>query len=304
MRGFFAHWLELEERDLTKDNTLFPGFDQATIGDLRHSLELFTDQVLWSESSDYRQLLLADYLVLNDRLRRLYSRQPAECSENLCLPPVETSESDFARIAMPPGERAGVLTHPYLLSAFAYPDNTSPIHRGVFLTRNIIGRPLKPPPIAVAFKDEEFAPDSTMREKVTQLTRATACMSCHSTINPLGFALENFDAVGRWRTMEKSKRIDTKSLLVTDEGNTVELESALDVARFAVTSEAAHRAFVSQLFHHLTKEDPSALGPGTLDRLRRRFVDDGYSIKNLMVQIAVLAADHGGSTTPTSDLKP
>jgi hypothetical protein len=186
-----------------------------------------------------------------------------------------------------------VLTHPYLLSAFAYPNNTSPIHRGVFLTRNIIGRSLKPPPMAVAFKDEEFSPDSTMREKVTQLTRATACMACHSMINPLGFALENFDAVGRWRTTENSKPVDTRGSFVADDGSTIELESALDVARFAVDSEAAHAAFVSQLFHHLVKEDGSAYGPGTLQALRRQFEEDGYNMKNLMVQIAVLAAGHG-----------
>jgi hypothetical protein len=76
--------------------------------------------------------------------------------------------------------------------------------------------------VAIAFEDEEFDPDLTMREKVTQMTRDTACMSCHSIINPLGFSLENFDAVGRWRTRENEKPIDTRSEYTSASGETVD----------------------------------------------------------------------------------
>lgn len=304
MRDFFTHWLELEERDLAKDKTLFPGFDEAVIGDLRYSLEAFADEIVWSERSDYRELLLADYLMLNDRLRRLYASAGADPMDEGCAKSLEPLQGHFEPVQMPPGRRSGVLTHPYLLSAFAYPNNTSPIHRGVFLTRNIIGRPLKPPPVAVAFNDAEFTPTSTMREKITQLTRDKACMSCHSVINPLGFALENFDAVGRWRSMDNNRPVDTKGSFVTDEGNTVELASALDVAKFAVGSLPAHRAFVTEVFHHLIKEDPIAFGPSVAEALRKEFEADGFNIKNLMVRIAVLAAGHGGKTIQITKLDP
>jgi hypothetical protein len=300
MREFFSHWLELEERDLAKDKALFPGFNEVVMADLRYSLELFTEEILWSEQSDYRELLLADYLVLNGRLRELYgyvADREERVEQSSSAAPDERPDI-FERV-MAQGQRAGVLTHPYLLSAFAYPNNTSPIHRGVFLTRNIIGRPLKPPPVAVAFNEEEFPRESSMREKITLLTRDISCMSCHSIINPLGFALENFDAVGRWRTMENNKLIDAKGSFVTDEGTTVELESALDVAKFAVGSEAAHRAFVSQMFHHLTKQSPYAYGQDTLERLRRQFEEDDFNIQNLMVRIAALAAGHGCTSIQT-----
>ena len=97
---------------------------------------------------------------------------------------------------------------PFLMSALAYHKNTSPIHRGVFITRNIVGRALKPPPAAIEFMDDRFDPSLTMREKVTELTRPAACMGCHSTINPLGFSLEHYDAVGRWRTVDEGVTID------------------------------------------------------------------------------------------------
>ena len=162
MGAFFVHWLEMEERDLSKDKGMFPDFDEVVVADLRESLMRFVDNVVWGDASDYRELLKADYLLLNPRLAKLYGGN--------------VEGGGFQRTKMG-GARAGVLTHPYLLSAFAYHNTTSPIHRGVFMTRHIVGRGLKPPPVAVAFKDDEFDPNLTMREKVTQLTRDAACMS-------------------------------------------------------------------------------------------------------------------------------
>ena len=205
----------------------------------------------------------------------------------------QVNESEYTTVDFPADQRAGILTHPYLLSAFAYHNNTSPIHRGVFLTRNIVGRELKPPPVAVAFKDDEFDPNLTMREKITELTRDAACISCHSVINPLGFTLENFDAVGRWRTVENDKPVETESEYTTRDGKTITIRNARDVADFAVASEGAHRAFVRQLFHHLIKQPPGAYGPKTLNRLREAFEKDDYNIQNLVVQIAATAAVRG-----------
>jgi hypothetical protein len=358
MRGFFHHWLELDERDMTKDPDKFPEFSEDVVADLRFSLEEFIERVVWSEPSDYRQLLLADYLILNDRLRSLYQFQrdiepmrkaasregeaPAEphssreaAARREPRPPVSArpfanasqsdaadqsqlvpaadageadshagTEADFEVVAFPPERRAGVLTHPYLLSAFAYHNTTSPIHRGVFLTRNIIGRPLKPPPAAVAFKDDEFAADLTMREKITQLTRDSACMSCHSVINPLGFALENYDAVGRWRTSDNDRPVDSQSEYPTRSGETIVIRSARDIAEFAVASESAQRAFVTALFRHIVKQDPAAYGPHVIDRLRSQFEGDAFHIRNLAVRMAVLSAVEGTPLTSPPEAKP
>lgn len=279
LQGFFHHWLELDERTRDKDQEEYPEFDPQVRDDLRQSLELFLDDVVWSDQSDYRQLLLADHVPLNKRLRALYAEEGKE-----------TGSDDFQSIALAKQNRAGVLTHPYLLSALAYADKTSPIHRGVFLTRNIIGRGLKAPPEAVAFKDEEFADDLTMREKVTQLTSSTTCMSCHSIINPLGFALEGYDAIGRWRTRDGEKPINATSKYMSSDGSVIEVSSARDIAEFAVSDPSAQRAFVAQLFHHIVKQDPFAYGRGTLEELRKEFAEDDFNIQNLWINIATRTA--------------
>jgi hypothetical protein len=307
LRGFFERWLELEDRDLAKDQELFPEFDEQVIADLRHSLQRFLDQTVWSDTSDYRELLLAQELWLNSRLLDWYGdpehqfparlseegSEEAETDDSASREERSEEEAGFERFEFHSGRRSGVLTHPYLLSALAYHNNTSPIHRGVFLTRHVMGRALRPPPVAISFEDSELPADLTMREKVTHLTKDSNCMSCHAVINPLGFSLENFDAIGRWRESENGRPVDTTSRYDMPDGEVVELSSARDVAELAVASEAAHRAFVIPLFQHMTKQNPGAYGPDVIESLREAFAEDQFHIQNLMVRTAVLSALHG-----------
>ncbi|MCA9218054.1 MAG: DUF1592 domain-containing protein [Planctomycetales bacterium] len=288
--GFFRQWLELDDREVSKDTNLFPEFDYRVADDLEYSLFKFLESVVWSDASDYRQLLLADYLYLNDTLAKLYgSDASADNSE-------ETQSDQFRKVQIPGGRR-GVITHPYLLSAYSYHNSTSPIHRGVFVTRNIVGRGLRPPPIAVAFKNEDFPPDLTMREKITQLTRDQACMSCHSIINPFGFALENYDAIGRFRMTDNDKPIESRSQYATADGRRITVGGAADIAEFAVSNKLAHRAFVITLFQHLVKQDANAYGFDTIHRLQNEFAADEFNIQKLMVRIATIAAAGAESST-------
>lgn len=283
LRSFFHAWLELEQRDIAKDKQLFPQFDDAVAADLRRSLDLLIDDIVWSQASDYRQLLLADYLILNPRLRELYADQFVDISAR---PSGALHDSAFQRVQLDKSQRSGILTHPYLLSAFAYHNNTSPIHRGVFLTRNIVGRMLNPPPMAIAFKDNDFPADLTMREKITQLTSDTACMSCHAVINPLGFTMESFDAIGRWRSSDKDRPLDTTSQYTTATGEKLKISSPRDVAEHAAANPDAHRSFVQHMFQHMIKQDPQSLGHATTEQLTARFERDQFHIRQLWTHIA------------------
>ena len=278
--GFFHHWLELERAEtISKDPKAFPSFDLAALADLRTSLMLFLDQVVWNDKSDYRELLQADYLLLNERLAKLYGKS--------------VTGEGFQRVAFDPKQRAGVVTHPYLLAAFASSKQTSPIHRGVFLTRNIVGMTLKPPPMAVAFEDAKFDAHLTMREKITELTKNTSCMGCHRTINPLGYSLENYDAIGRWRTQDNNRPINAVADFSTDEGQTIRLTGARDLVKFAVENPDGHRAFIHQLFQHTIKQSVNVYGPDTLESLRQSFTASGFNVRKLLAEIAVIAASRG-----------
>jgi len=283
LQGFFHHWLEFDRAaSVAKDDAVYPEFDAALLDDLRLSLELFLDEVVWSDRSDYRELLLSRHLLLNQRLAGLYGGQvSAEAAD------------EFVRVALPAEQRSGVITHPFLLTLLAYHNNTSPIHRGVFIARNVVGRQLKPPPNAIEFQDVHFDPALTMREKVTQLTREDACMACHRTINPLGFSLERYDGLGRWRTQERERPIDPVSEFTDDAGDPLTLRGARDVAELAAGSRLARRAFIRQMFQYAVREDTSVFGPNVLDGLETMFDASGCHIRHLLAEIAVVAASHG-----------
>jgi cytochrome c553 len=278
LREFLLQWLKVDPApDVAKDGRQFPGFDPAIASDLRTSLELFLGDVLWSEASDFRQLLLADTLYLNGRLARFYGAD---------LPP----DATFQKVALRPGERAGVLTHPYLMATFAYTATTSPIHRGVFLARSVLGQSLRPPPEAFTPLPAELHPELTTRERVALQTKPEACRSCHSVINPLGFTLENFDAVGRFRDKEKGRPIDATGAYLTRSGERVQFAGVRHLAAFLAGSEEVHDAFVEQVFHHLVKQPIRAFGAGRLAELRQAFAGHGFSVQRLVVDIVAASA--------------
>jgi hypothetical protein len=284
VRQFLLQWLKVDPApDLAKDSRRFPGFDRAAASDLRTSLELFLEDVVWGESSDFRQLFLADTLYLNGRLARFYGAH---------LPP----DAPFQKMSPKTGERAGVLTHPYLLATFAYTGTSSPIHRGVFLVRGVLGRVLAPPPEAFTPLPPDLHPELTTRERVALQTRPQACQSCHGMINPLGYTLEHFDAIGRYRDRENDRPIDATGTYQTRAGDLVSFAGIKDLAKFLAASEETHEAFVEHLFHHLVKQPVGAYGPRKAAELRQSFARNSYSVRKLMVEIVVESARPRGET--------
>ena len=132
----------------------------------------------------------------------------------------------------------------------------------------------------------------TTRQRVDLQTGSGMCASCHNMINPLGFALEEFDAVGRFRTTEGDRPVHAASDYITAEGQTIHLAGATDLARHAAASAPAHRAFIEQLFHQIVKQPVEAYGPDAMDRLAAAFRASEFNIQKLIVEIATLAALH------------
>jgi len=116
-----------------------------------------------------------------------------------------------------------------------------------------------------------------MREKVTEMTRSQNCQGCHATINPLGFSLEHFDAIGRWRTKEKNKPIVSTGEFIDSTGAEIKLSGARDLANYAATSPSAHASFIAQLSDHLAKQPAESYGPDTEERLLRSFTGSGFN---------------------------
>ena len=277
-RDFVQHWLRLDHYpELTKDAEKFPQFTPEVVADLRTSLDLFVDDVIWKRSGDFRDLLSSDQLFLNGRLAAVYG---------VDLP----ADAPFQAVPSPTQSRAGVLSHPLVLACLAYDKNSSPIHRGVFVSRSLLGRQLKMPPIAVAPLAPDLHQDLTTRERVTLQTSPQVCQSCHTLINPLGYTLEQFDAIGRFRTEDNGRAVDASGSYIARTGDEVQFQGTLDLAHFLIESHECRDAFVERLFHHVAKQPVRAFGPDFLSQRSESFRNHDYSIPKLMVEMVTESA--------------
>ena len=192
--GFVAQWLNVRRvGEVIVDPNVYPTFDESLLDGFKRETELFVGNSL-REDLSVLELLTADYTWVNARLARHYGIGGVYGSR-------------FRRVTLPnPDQRGGLLTQGGLLAATSYPDRTSPVLRGKWLLDNVFGSPPPPPPANVPeFPENEggVAPKS-VRERLEQHRSNPVCAACHSTIDPLGFALENFDAIGGWRTADES----------------------------------------------------------------------------------------------------
>jgi mono/diheme cytochrome c family protein len=201
--NFAGQWLRLRNLDAFIPSTrLFPDFDDNVRQAFRQETELFLDSVL-REDRSVMDLIRADYTFLNERLAKHYG-----------IPNVYGSR--FRRVTLAPeSRRGGLLRHGSVLAVTSYATRTSPVIRGVYVLDNIFGAPPPPPlPNVPALDESTVAANLPMRERLAAHRNNAVCASCHRTIDPVGFALENFDAVGQWRNYEgEGEPIDVSGAL-------------------------------------------------------------------------------------------
>ncbi|MCO8120586.1 DUF1588 domain-containing protein [Stieleria sp. TO1_6] len=279
----FFEWLDINPAlEITKDPEKYPGFDKLLTLDLRRSLEQTVSEIFWSPESDYRQLFQQDWNWTNQRLHKFYGAawEPLEAGDSQSL---QRSRSDK-------NVTFGVLTHPLVMSHLSYYETSSPIHRGVFLVRRVLGRTLRPPNEAFTPLNPELHPHLTTRQRVELQTGDAKCQVCHQKINPLGFALENYDAAGRFRSTEHEQPIDSSGGYVTRAGESVSFANTADLARFMAENDDAHRAFIERVFEHFVKQPLAAFGEEVGEKLVTQFRQSGFNMRQLIVEIAVVVA--------------
>jgi len=203
MTQFTGQWLQLRNLDkVTPDLLMFPDFDDNVRQAFRRETELFFTSIV-RENRSTLDLLNADYTFVNERLARHYGMRGIYGSQ-------------FRRVTVTDPNRRGLLGQGSFLSLTSVANRTSPILRGKFIISNLLNTPPLPPPPNVPQLEESAPKDrpSTVREQL-ELHRANpACAGCHRNIDPVGFALENFNAVGQWQTATKEGlKIDSAGVL-------------------------------------------------------------------------------------------
>ena len=204
--NFFGQWLTVRNvSSSTPDRYIFPEFDESLRTAFERETEMFLESQL-REDHSVVDLLTANYTFLNERLARHYGIS-------------NVYGSHFRRVTYPDTRRAGILGHGSVLMVTSYANRTSPVLRGKWLLENILGAPPPPPPPDVP-SFEEAAPGTaptSVRARLEQHRKNPVCAACHARMDPLGFALENFDAVGKWRTKDGDAQVNSSGAFPTGE---------------------------------------------------------------------------------------
>jgi len=269
--NFAAQWLHLRALDAVRpDERLFIDFDDNLRVALRTETELFFDSVL-REDRSVLDLLSADYTFLNERLARHYG-----------VPHVIGSR--FRRVSFaddPQRQRGGLLRQGSLLTVTSYATRTSPVLRGKWVLDNLLGTPPPPPPPDVpALDDKVVSAALPIRERLAAHRAKPVCASCHNVIDPIGFALEQFDAVGRFRTLDNFHPVDASGGM--PDGNKFEGVAGLEAALLArpdlFAGTVAEKLFVFALGRPVAPADAPAIRG-----IVRRASADHYRLSTLIL---------------------
>ncbi len=213
IENFVGQWLYLRNLDgIYPDPAGFPEFDENLREAFQQETELFIDDQIRSDQS-MLELLSANYSFVNERLARHYN-----------IPGIYGSR--YRKVTLDSAERGGLLGHGSLMMVTSYPNRTSPVLRGKFVLENLLGGPPpEPPPNVPALETSSDGRVLTMREAMAMHRENPACRVCHAAMDPIGFSLENYDAVGKWRQQFAGQPIDASGLL--PDGNTFDGRNGL-----------------------------------------------------------------------------
>ena len=273
VEGFAAQWLNLRLLpEKLADPNRYPDFDDSLLDAFRQETELFIASNV-REDRPITELLDADYTYVNERLARFYG-----------IPGIYGSRP--RRVTLPnPEQRGGILGHGGLMAITAYPDRTSPVLRGKWLLDNILGADSPPPPANVDTNLDE-SPDVaslSIRERFERHRTEALCASCHSLIDPLGFALENFDATGAWRDVdERGEPIDSRGTLP----NGVELDGVGSLRDLLLEyDEQFVRTVTEKLMSYALGRPLEHFDQPTVRRIVREAQEDGYRWSGIVLGI-------------------
>ncbi len=268
--NFAGQWLETRNLDSVKpDPTKFPEWGPDLRDAMKSETRMFFEAVV-RENRPLSDFLDAKYTFLNDRLAKHYG-----------IPGIVGPE--FRRVELTTEQRGGILSQAAVLTVSSYPTRTSPVIRGKYVLQNILGTPPPPPPADVPALDEKAVGNTGSLRQQLGIHRANAmCASCHNKMDVLGFGLENYDAIGRWRTMDGKFPIDASGTFPNGKTFTTPAQMAEllkgDLPEFA-------RCLTEKMMTYALGRGVERYDRKTLNEINTKLVADGYRFQTLLNQI-------------------
>jgi mono/diheme cytochrome c family protein len=268
-RQFAGQWLQTRAlADAAPDPTRFPQFDEELRQAMQIETELFFDHVVRDDQS-VLDLLSGGYTFVNERLARHYGL-------------AGVTGTDFRRVSLIGTGRGGVLTHASVLTVTSGPTRTSPVKRGKWILENLLGDPPPAPPPGADNLKNGGATTATLRMRMEFHRTRAECASCHARIDPLGFGLENFDALGAWRDMDANDPIDASGVLPSGRSfrGPIELRTVL-----AERSDDFVRCLTEKLATYALGRGLTGADRTAVDRIVQHAARNDYRFSSLVIAL-------------------
>jgi mono/diheme cytochrome c family protein len=270
VENFGGQWLELRKLESVKpDRERFPEFDEDLRLSMRRETELFFEYIV-RQNQSILDFVDGNYSFLNERLAKFYKIGGI-------------SGSQFRKVDLTGTERGGVVTQASVLTVSSYATRTSPVLRGKWILENLLNAPPPPPPPDVPNLDEaKIGQSASMREQLEEHRKNTTCASCHSRMDPLGFGLENFNAIGAWRVQDGKFPVDASGTL--PDGRSFkgprELKSLLNADRSVFAEGLTDKLLTYALGRGLEVYDKP-----TVKKIANRLASENYRFSSLVLEI-------------------
>jgi len=273
--SFHLQWLGLETLEgLDKDTRLFPSFNAALATAMRAETAAFTDYVVRKGDGLMSTLLTASFSFPQGPLFQLYGvTQPGGFTAG-------------TQVTLDPTQRGGILTQAAFLTAHAHRDQTSPVHRGIFVRENILCQPLQPPPPDVNTTPPPPSAAATTRERFAMHEADARCAGCHTYIDPIGLAFENYDAIGAYRTTEGGVTIDASGEVVGGAGSLAgKFVGAVELGKKLAASPDVAACTANQWFRFALGRMESNEDACSLQAMYDGFAASGGNVRELIVRM-------------------
>ena len=290
--NFAGQWLEIRNLDSIKpDPQKFPLWTPELKDAMRTETSMFFQHVL-ADNRPLTEFIDAKYTFLNENLAKFYG-----------IPDVKGP--DFRRVELATDQRGGVLTQGSVLAVSSYPSRTSPTIRGKYILNNILGTPPPPPPPDVpALDDAKVGSEVSLRKQLEAHRANAVCASCHSKMDVLGFGLENYDAIGKWRTVDGKFPIDVGGTMPS--GKT--FQTAAEMRTILVGSmPQISRCLIEKIMTYALGRGMQTYDNRTIDQINKDLATDGYKFQTLIYDVVrslPFQSRRGELVTSQKDSKP
>ncbi len=267
--NFVGQWLEIRRLESQQpDRDRFPDFDDYLRTSMQQETELFWQSIM-QEDRSILDFIGGKYTFLNERLARHYGIKGV-------------TGANFRKVDLTGTERTGILTHASVLTVSSYGNRTSPVLRGKWILENILNAPPPPPPPVPALDEGAVGVTGTMRQQLEKHRASPVCASCHARMDPLGFSLENYDAVGAWRTQDGKFPIDASGTLPDGKSfqNAEELIKILQAEKGEFTEALTEKLLTYALGRGIERADRPAV-----KTIATKVAASQYRFSNLVLEI-------------------